>query len=119
MPVASSCPSCRECERQYPQCIIPPSSFDRYDPPSNLNNYWETHGDWYESHDINKSEFSNFPFKNGINKGDIIIVTGYTSIKEGKVIIFNSQTKYPRPRSGSETKIGNGPGHALLSAERY
>ncbi|MEI6849862.1 MAG: hypothetical protein WCK29_02390, partial [archaeon] len=41
--------------------------------PSNFNDYWDSHGNWYESQGINKTEFSNFPFKNGINKGDIII----------------------------------------------
>src|SRR3989344_4594127 len=55
----------------------------------NFNDFWNAQGAWYEQRDINYSEFSSFPMKNGINKGDIILVWGRTKIEIGDIIIFD------------------------------
>jgi len=60
--------------------------------PSDFNSYWTAHGAWYEAHNISKADFESYGFNNGINKGDIILVTGYSKIKEGDIIIFNANS---------------------------
>lgn len=62
---------------------------------SSFNNWWSENSAWYETHGISKEEFINFPLKNGLNKGDIIIVWGRNNYKIGDVVIFNSKTRYP------------------------
>ena len=62
---------------------------------SSLNEWWGKNGQWYESKGISKEEFISFSFKNGLNKGDIILVTGYGKYKNGDIIIFKAPTKHP------------------------
>ena len=62
---------------------------------SGFESWWESNGVWYEEHGIDKEEFSNLNFKNGLNKGDIVLVSGRGSYNQGDVLIFNSQYKYP------------------------
>jgi signal peptidase I len=48
---------------------------------------------WYALHDISKEEFEEYSFKNGFNKGDIMVLYGIEpkNIKTGDVIVFVSQ----------------------------
>jgi signal peptidase I len=66
---------------------------------SDLESWWSQNAGWYESHNITKSEFLSFRFKNGLNKGDIIFVWGHSNYKKGDIIIFNpnagSLSPYP------------------------
>lgn len=55
-----------------------------------LDDYWQECGNWYESKNITKSEFSGFPLKNGFRKGDIMIIWGWKSPRLGDVIVFNA-----------------------------
>ncbi len=57
--------------------------------------WWEQNALWYESKGIHKSDFDTFSFKNGLNKGDVIVVSGRSSPKLGDVIIFNADYTYP------------------------
>ena len=57
--------------------------------------WWEQNAPWYENKDITLSDFEQFPFKNGINKGDEIVVWGRSELRLGDVIIFNSEYTYP------------------------
>lgn len=52
------------------------------------DDWWFKNGNWYEQTGILKSDFSEFPFKNGMNKGDIIFVWGRGEYNQGDVIIF-------------------------------
>jgi signal peptidase I len=64
----------------------------------NLDEYWDGCGGWYESNvNISKDEFRHFSFKNGFNKGDIMVLTGKSAeqIEEGDVIVFMSSRKDP------------------------
>ena len=63
----------------------------------NVDEYWQECGSWYEENGITKDEFSGFSFKNGFNKGDIMILTGKESgeIELGDIIVFRSDRKDP------------------------
>ena len=50
-----------------------------------LDRYWELCGEWYEDHNIEKEEFETWPYSNGLNKGDIIVVHGLTPRTSGKL----------------------------------
>ncbi|MDO8508723.1 MAG: hypothetical protein Q7S27_03505 [Nanoarchaeota archaeon] len=62
---------------------------------SSFNEWWERNSEWYESKDITKENFASFSFKNGLNKGDIILVTGKNKYSEGDIIIFTAPTQHP------------------------
>jgi len=63
-----------------------------------LEEYWKTCGGWYEQNsnvNISKEQFSEFSFKNGFRKGDIIIIFGWSKPEIGDVIIFNAGRNHP------------------------
>lgn len=60
-----------------------------------FNDWYAANKEWYSSKQIQEENFSQFPFKNGINKGDIIVVIGDKQPAIGEVIIFTSNTQYP------------------------
>ena len=60
-----------------------------------FDSWWESHKDWYESRNITKSQFEKFPFRTGMEKGDIILVYGRFTPAVGDIIIFNANTQYP------------------------
>jgi signal peptidase I len=76
----------------------------------------------YNEFNIDSSYADKFPFKNGLEKGDIIFVTGAKNAKVGDVIIFNAGQQYPIihrivSSDGTVTTKGdNNPG--LLPIER-
>src|SRR3989344_3768254 len=53
--------------------------------------------EFYINKSISKGDFSGFPFKNGFNKGDIMVLKGKSAknIKVGDVIVFWSAKKDP------------------------
>jgi signal peptidase I len=61
------------------------------------NMYWETCGEWYEDNNISKKNFTEFSFKNGFNKGDIMVLVGSESkdINMGDVVVFDGDLNYP------------------------
>lgn len=61
----------------------------------NFESWWSRNGLWYEEHGISKEEFESSTFKNGLNKGDIVLVSGRGSYEQGDILIFNSQYRYP------------------------
>ncbi len=63
--------------------------------PDRFDSWWERNSAWYESHAVDKEEFENYRFKNGLNKGDIVLVSGRGEYSRGDVLIFNSQYRYP------------------------
>ena len=60
-----------------------------------FDGWWERNQGWYESRNITLRDFTHFSLRNGLNKGDIVIVWGRSAIGRGDIIIFNSQTRYP------------------------
>jgi len=63
----------------------------------NIDEYWQECGSWYEKNSIDEDEFSGFPFKNGFNKGDIMILIGKDmgEVEVGDIIVFRSSRKDP------------------------
>lgn len=63
----------------------------------NFDRWWESNGAYYENIGITKDNFKEFYFKNGFNKGDIIVLFGKkpSEINVGDVIVFQSQKSYP------------------------
>ncbi len=59
--------------------------------------YWTACGKWYEEENISKDAFSSYPFGNGFNKGDLIILKGKKpgELKAGDVIVFKGSEKDP------------------------
>ena len=57
----------------------------------NFDNWWESHGRWYLNNNITKQEILDYwPYKEGFNKGDIMIIYGRgKTYKKGEVIVFN------------------------------
>lgn len=62
---------------------------------SDFSNWWYSNSAWYEKNDITSSEFESYSFKNGMNKGDIILVQAQKEYEKGDVIIFTAPTTHP------------------------
>jgi len=62
---------------------------------SSFDNWWYQNGAWYISRNITKSDFESFTLKNGLNKGDVVVVLGDDSPKIGDIIIYDAGTQYP------------------------
>ena len=62
---------------------------------SNFDNWWTLNQEKYITFNINKNKFGEFPFKRGLNKGDIIFIIGVKpeQIKIGDVIVFSAGQK--------------------------
>ena len=61
------------------------------------NNIYCTQQDFYKMYNITKQDFMNFPYRNGLNKGDIMFLHGLKpkDIKIGDIIVWKTNNKYP------------------------
>jgi len=61
----------------------------------NFNSWWSNSKKWYEQNGITEEQFSLFNFKNGFNKGDIMVLMGEkpADIQIGEIIVFSSPAK--------------------------
>src|SRR3989338_1642686 len=57
--------------------------------------WWSLNKDIYLKFDINKTSFSDYKFKTGFNKGDLMILTRLKEIKKGDVIVFLGSVDEP------------------------
>ena len=59
---------------------------------SNFNSWWESQKQFYLDRNITEKEFSGFNFKNGFNKGDLMVLFGILpeKIKIGDIIVFRA-----------------------------
>ncbi len=62
-----------------------------------FDNYWDTCGNWYQQHNITKEQFSTFSFRDGFNKGDVIILwrAHQQNLKIGDVLVFQASRAQP------------------------
>ncbi|MCD4759421.1 signal peptidase I [archaeon] len=62
-----------------------------------FDQWWEENGEWYEESGITKEEFFTYKFKNGFNKGDIMVLVGEEpkDINKGDVLVFEANSKHP------------------------
>ncbi len=77
---------------QLPLVIVESCSMYHSD---NFNSWWDANKEWYENKGITKEQFMKFPLKNGLNKGDILLVWGRGTYNIGDVIIFQSTSQNP------------------------
>jgi len=89
---------------------------------TNFEDWWFKNSAWYEQNDISKEDFMQYSFKNGLNKGDIIITWNYGEYKKGDIIIFSAPTQYPlihRIISDNKlsTKGDHNPGQLTIEEE--
>jgi len=63
----------------------------------NFDDWWVIHQEYYKDFNISKEEFLSFQFKNGFNKGDIMVLLGKDpeKINIGDIIVFNGGRKDP------------------------
>ncbi len=62
---------------------------------TDFDKWFESNALWYGIKEIKKEDFEDFPFKSGLNKGDIILVTGRGNYELGDIIIFDSEFRFP------------------------
>ena len=61
-----------------------------------FDNYWKYCGETYRKFGISKDEFMRFPFKDGLNVGDVAVVMGSKNYEVGDIIVFSpTNSKYP------------------------
>lgn len=65
------------------------------DYKESFDNYWDTCGNWYQQHNITKEQFSSFSFRDGFNKGDVIILWRANHLKVGDVLVFQASRAQP------------------------
>ena len=77
---------------------------------SNFDEWWKRHDDKYEEFSVVQSEFEDFKFANGFNKGDILFIIGVSpdKIKIGDVIIFQTSRRNPLIHRVIEIEESNG-----------
>lgn len=87
-----------------------------------FDTWWEQNGLWYENKKISEDDFREFSFKNGLNKGDIILIWGRGAYEIGDIIVFEAGLRNPiihriiddNPFS---TKGDNNPGQLNVEKE--
>lgn len=59
--------------------------------------WWSSQEDWYQTIGIEEQDFKEFPYKNGFNKGDIMVLYGKkpAKIDIGDILVFNSRQPNP------------------------
>lgn len=64
---------------------------------SDYDAWWERHEEKYSQFEVDKQEFHDFRFTNGLNKGDILFITGVKpeKIEIGDVIVFQATQETP------------------------
>ena len=60
-----------------------------------FDNWWSSQENIYNELGITKNEFKDFRFKNGFNKGDIMVLIGSEKINIGDVIVFRGGASEP------------------------
>jgi signal peptidase I len=58
-------------------------------------NYWRICGSWYENNDISREQFAKFPFQNGFDKGDVVILWRATNVEVGDILVYQASTTQP------------------------
>ncbi len=83
---------------------------DFTDFKESFDNYWGICGDWYQQVGISKEQFQQFPFRNGFDKGDVIILwrANNQNLEVGDVLIF--QGTKPQPIIHRIVKVMNESG---------
>lgn len=59
--------------------------------PSSFDSWWDSQHEFYDQHNITKEQFRDYRFRNGFNKGDVMVLVGKKAedIRVGDVIVFD------------------------------
>ncbi|MDP3698438.1 MAG: signal peptidase I [Nanoarchaeota archaeon] len=62
-----------------------------------FDNYWDVCGSWYEEQGISKERFKSFPFAQGFNKGDVIVLwrANKDNLEVGDILVFQNDRPQP------------------------
>lgn len=62
-----------------------------------FDNYWLYCGHWYEKKGITKEQFKKFPFQNGFDKGDVVILwrANKNNLDVGDILVFEGDRPQP------------------------
>lgn len=84
-----------------------------------FDDWWQTNGEWYLERNITQTEFQEWHFSDGLDKGDVIITKGKDKYEPGDIIIFTTEIqttpiihriiKYDKNWQAFETKGDNNP----------
>lgn len=87
----------------------------------NFDHWWDKSDRWYIENGISKENFSNFPLRNGFNKGDIMILKGRKAenVEIGSVIVFWSAKKDPIIHRVVKKSQDNGKYHFQTKGDNY
>jgi len=86
---------------EFPVVAVVSSSMEH---DGNFDQWWSsraiceaecTQEDFYKEYNITKEQFREFTFKNGFNKGDVMVLTSYKNIDLGDTIVFISKDGRP------------------------
>ncbi len=61
-----------------------------------FDDYWKYCGDTFKKFQISKEAFMNFPFRDGLNAGDVAVIAGSEEYRVGDIVVFSVPTsKHP------------------------
>jgi len=85
--------------------------------PESFDNYWKVCGAWYEQEGISREQFQKFPFPNGFDKGDVIILwrANRDNLEVGDILIF--QGNRPQPLIHRVVKVGDEDGERFYQTK--
>jgi signal peptidase I len=61
----------------------------------NFEQWYQEKGIWYDQFDYTKEQIKEWPFSNGFNKGDIMILKKAKDVKIGDIIVFYGNSNNP------------------------
>ena len=84
----------------------------------NFDDWWESNKDFYLGTGIGKEEFADYRFKNGFNKGDIIVLLGVEpkDINSGMVIVYSTK-RYQYPIIHRTVSVENTNGRIMFETK--
>ncbi len=63
---------------------------------NSFENYWNACKETLIYFNITKNDFMNFPFRNGLEVGDVAVIKGEKNYKVGEIIVYSpSSSRYP------------------------
>ncbi len=77
---------------QYPIVAVVSESMEHDQP---FDQWWRENKAFYENQGISKEEFRKYPFPNGFDKGDIMILVGDKNVTKGEVVVYYADGRYP------------------------
>lgn len=70
---------------------------DSMEHDGSFDSWWASQEDFYLQNEITKEQFLEYPFKNGFNKGDIMVLVGVKEekLERGDILVFWSGKPFP------------------------